>query len=73
MSEPVEPYVQTWTAYDLPYELLIDQPEPEYGPYDREYDWGYAEDGWPVPSPCPVCGVLYGACTSDNYDPSILE
>lgn len=35
--------------------------EPVFG--DPDYDYGLADDGWPVPPPCPVCGVLYGACT----------
>ena len=44
----------------------------EPGIYDPEYDWGYADDGTAVPPPCPVDGVLYGACTSRNYDPNII-
>lgn len=36
--------------------------EPQIGDYD--YDYGYADDGWPIPPPCPICGVLYGACTT---------
>lgn len=44
---------------------------PDYGPNDPEYDWGYAEDGTPVPFPCPVDGVPYGACTSPDYNGAI--
>jgi len=43
----------------------LDLVEPVLG--DPEYDYGIAEDGWPYPPPCIVCGVLYGACTQ-HYD-----
>lgn len=41
----------------------------EYGVLDREYDWGEADDGTPIPAPCPVCNTMYYACTSAHYNP----
>jgi hypothetical protein len=34
--------------------------EPAYG--EPGHDYGEAEDGWPNPEPCIVCGVPLGAC-----------
>lgn len=39
----------------------------EYGPNDPEYDWGFAEDGWRNPPPCPVCRTPYGACRPEDF------
>jgi hypothetical protein len=39
--------------------------EPVYG--DSDYDYGYADDGWPRPGPCPVCGAPDWTCVSDYY------
>jgi hypothetical protein len=34
--------------------------EPQFG--DRDYDYGYAEDGWPIPPPCILDGTPFNAC-----------
>lgn len=44
---------------------LID--EPVYG--DPDYDYGYADDGFPIPPPCPIDGVPMNACVHHpGYD-----
>lgn len=61
--------LDTFAIGEVLIERQNDTSEYEYGIYDPEYDWGYAEDGTPVPPPCPIDGVLYNACTSPNYNP----
>lgn len=43
---------------------LINYPEPQFGDYD--YDYGYADDGWPNPSPCILDHTPLNSCVGDS-------
>lgn len=62
MSEQVIVNAYQLGLWYAQHENDVDFYEPVLGDYD--YDYGFADDGWPIPPPCPVCGILYGACTT---------
>jgi hypothetical protein len=54
---------------DSPYALgliLASAPDMDFGT-EYEEDWGYADDGWPRPGPCPVCGAPDWTCVTDAH------
>lgn len=64
----------TYNAYQFGLFLADQDPFPVFEPNfgDQDYDYGLADDGWPIPPPCIVCGVLYGACVHDQLQPTLF-
>lgn len=66
----------SFSTYNLPIPGIYEEEKYQVRnpvPGDYDYDPGYADDGWPNPMPCIICGVEFGACVGPDHDYTMLD